>query len=255
MSGDSVRHGCDIYSPDTRGFDHIESKIYFFLAIGRYLPYLASMELNEHNKRQWQAGQVEAALALAFGVDAAQAKALRARIQYLRKNGLPGVSGGGSGKFVAFTRMQVIELAVAIELQALGLVPSAVLKVVPRLCGDASLKVIAMGAATDGPDPRWIVYAPPVLPTSNPHVIITAERDKSGAATFPWGVVQSWTEQFGRVAVSEIASRIVATFDNLSKSSPPPRGPKQKTLGIEYPNHQRRDGADPLIGDNKNGSQ
>jgi len=67
---------------------------------------------------------VEQVLSRILGVSPTDAKAFRARLRHLRNIGIPtDLPKTGSGSQIAYTRDQVVEMLIALELAALGMAP------------------------------------------------------------------------------------------------------------------------------------
>ncbi len=74
-------------------------------------------------EQTYQYKHLELALANVFGVPKRDLPAFRARIRHLRNLGVPPISKLGSGQRVRYTRSDVIQLMIALEVELLGLPP------------------------------------------------------------------------------------------------------------------------------------
>jgi hypothetical protein len=123
-------------------------------------------------------GEIEAALISLLRVDNERLGAFRARLRHFRNLGVPNVERVGSGTKAEYSRLNAIELCLALRLSALG--------VAPRLAaGIALLKLVP--EAIDSIDRSKVKEVFVFHVVSNPFAVEASDSDDDGYTQFPHG--------------------------------------------------------------------
>jgi hypothetical protein len=100
--------------------------------VGSSMPVSSGAPAIRHEDLRYK--RVEEALSRTFKVPEASLGAFRARLRNLRNMGIPNLPKSGSGTKIDYSRDQVIEILIALELSRLG--------IAPRYVGDIAKKVL-----------------------------------------------------------------------------------------------------------------
>ena len=105
----------------------------------------------EHAKRNsagLRYGEVEAILASVHWIYPGEIKAFRAKLRHMRNIGIPeGIGEPGKGKVLRFTKEQVLEMLISLDLQAAGWAPYDTQQIVSKIVKDWKL-----AGAEEAPD-------------------------------------------------------------------------------------------------------
>ncbi len=166
-------------------------------------------------KPHYQQNQVEIALAAAFEIDAQKMPAFRGRLRHLRKHGIPNLPTVGRGGVVQYRYNDVVELVVALELEAIGVPPAITLNFIANARSHLPVQMV-LHTPSNGGD-LWFVMAPDFVNGSWVKSVLCRQPDLNDT-------VQDFPKQSRRGAIANLSVRLIAAFHAIGKTEPAKRG-------------------------------
>ena len=160
--------------------------------------------------------QVETALVAAFDILPDLLPAFRGRLRHLRKHGVPDLPAVGRGGVVQYSTQDVVELVVALELEAIGIPPARTPAIITNARSHVPMQLELIRASREGD--LWFVIAPDVFYGAwNRSFLCRSDVVDARVADFQ--------KEYHRVSATDLGLRLKRTIDCIRETEPTKRGP------------------------------